>query len=118
MFFSAFSRVPTMAEASPAPTPSSSDSAALEAALALLIEQDVLDGATPVTADTDLFAAGLDSMAIMQLLLLIEEHHGVMLTAADLTRENFGSVRRLADLVTRRLQEKHAAPDTAPHGQR
>ena len=35
--------------------------------------------------------AGLDSMATMQLLLLIEDRFGIWLPEEDLTRENFAS---------------------------
>ena len=40
-------------------------------------------------------------MAIMQLLILIEERFGARLSEADVTRENFSSVRHLAALIAR-----------------
>lgn len=48
----------------------------------------------------DLFAAGLDSMAIMQLLLLIEESYGVQIPMGEVTRENFQTTAAIARLVT------------------
>jgi acyl carrier protein len=48
----------------------------------------------------DLFAAGLDSMAIMQLLLLIEESFGVQIPMGEVTRENFHTTAAIARLVT------------------
>lgn len=54
----------------------------------------------------DLFAAGLDSMAIMQLLLLIEESYGVQIPMGEVTRENFHTTAAIARLVT----EKQARP--------
>jgi acyl carrier protein len=42
-------------------------------------------------------------MAIMQLLLLIEQKFGVMLPESDLSRENFNDIRSLARLLEKRL---------------
>jgi len=52
----------------------------------------------PAGADgaTDLFAAGMDSMAVMQLIVIIEERWGVRLGAEDATREVLGTPERLA----------------------
>jgi acyl carrier protein len=54
----------------------------------------------------DLFAAGLDSMAIMQLLLLIEEEFGVQIPMGEVTRGNFHTTGAIARLVT----EKQSKP--------
>lgn len=62
----------------------------------------------------DLFAAGLDSMAIMQLLLLIEEEMGVVIPAESVSRENFATVETLARLVRSRMQEQAEAVAPEP----
>ena len=64
-----------------------------------LVSQDILDVGPGFNAQSNLFDAGLDSMAIMQLLLLIEQNFGVRLPAAKLTREHFSSVDDLARLM-------------------
>jgi acyl carrier protein len=64
-----------------------------------LVTQDVLEVGPDFNAQSNLFDAGLDSMAIMQLLLLIEQNFGVRLPAAKLTREHFSSVDDLARLM-------------------
>ncbi len=64
-----------------------------------LITREILEVGPDFTAESNLFDAGLDSMAIMQLLLLIEQHLGVRLPAAKLTRENFSSTEDLARLI-------------------
>ena len=64
-----------------------------------LIRTDVLDTAEPLTPQSDLFAAGLDSMGIMQLLLAIEDRFGVAMDPADLSRENFSTAEKIAALV-------------------
>ena len=50
----------------------------------------------------DLFAAGLDSMAVMQLVVLAEEKYGVVLGPADINRENLSTPIALAELINRK----------------
>lgn len=64
-----------------------------------IVTQDVLEVGPDFNAQSNLFDAGLDSMAIMQLLLLIEQNFGVQLPAAKLTQEHFSSVDDLARLM-------------------
>lgn len=52
--------------------------------------------------DGDLFAAGLDSMAVMQLVVAVEDEYGVELGPDDLTRENLATPITLAALITAR----------------
>lgn len=49
--------------------------------------------------DGDLFAAGLDSMAVMQLVVAVEDQYGVELGPDDLTRENLATPITLARLI-------------------
>ncbi len=51
----------------------------------------------------DLFSAGLDSMAIMQLLLILEEKFGVRIPMGEVTRENFGSTEAIAALIRQKV---------------
>ena len=64
-----------------------------------LIRTEILDTAEPLAPESDLFAAGLDSMGIMQLLLAIEDRFGVVIDPADLSRENFSTGEKIAVLV-------------------
>lgn len=64
-----------------------------------LIRTEVLDTGEMLTPQSDLFAAGLDSMGIMQLLLAIEDRFGVPIDPADLSRANFSSTSKIAALV-------------------
>lgn len=50
--------------------------------------------------DGDLAAAGLDSQAIVQLVLAVEDEYGVELLPADLTRENLATPSSLAALIS------------------
>lgn len=87
------------------------DQAALAVELTELIRENVLEAAEELTPETNLFDAGLDSMAIMQLLLVIEENFGVMLDGADLTRDNFGTATDLAGLIHERAAAQESAGD-------
>jgi len=73
----------------------------LEEALLRLVREKLFDGGEPMTVETDLFAAGLDSMGIMQLMISIEERFGVRVPEASVTRENFSTASSLAALVRR-----------------
>jgi len=53
--------------------------------------------------DGDLVAAGLDSMAVMQLVTAVEDEYGVELTPDDLTRENLATPRTLAALIAAKI---------------
>lgn len=71
----------------------------MENKLLEIIQTEILDSSEPLTIQTDLFEAGLDSMAIMQLLLHIEDHFEVALEPADLSRENFQTIPRIVSLI-------------------
>jgi D-alanine--poly(phosphoribitol) ligase subunit 2 len=77
----------------------------MENELTVLIATEVLDTDQALTPQSDLFAAGLDSMGIMQLLLAIEDRFGVAIDPADLSRDNFSTAEKIAALVA----EKKAA---------
>ena len=76
----------------------------LEEELVLLIRERLLETTPDFSETSNLFDAGLDSMAIMQLLLLIEEKYGIMLSDADLSTDNFKSAQQLAILLEMRMK--------------
>ncbi len=49
--------------------------------------------------DSDLFSAGLDSMAIMQTILIIEDQFAVKLPDCSITRATFSTARHIAEAV-------------------
>ena len=71
----------------------------LEQQLVVLLRDRLLETDAPIEPGTDLYNVGMDSMAIMQLLILIEEEYGVALPECALTRKNFSTVKQLAHLV-------------------
>lgn len=74
----------------------------LETELVTLIRERLLETQGDFDAGSDLYENGLDSMAMMQLLVLIEEEYGVAIPEADLTRHNFSTARQLAKLIRER----------------
>jgi len=71
----------------------------LEQQLVLLVSERLLETQPGFDAGSNLYESGLDSMAIMQLLILIEEEYGVALPESELTRQNFSTVRSVAGLI-------------------
>jgi acyl carrier protein len=80
-----------------------SDLLTLENELVLLIRERLLETTPDFSPTSNLYDAGLDSMAIMQLLLLLEEKYGIMLPDSDLSKENFSTTHHLAILLQKRL---------------
>ena len=71
----------------------------LEEDLIQVIRQSLLDLDPDFGSTSDFFAAGLDSMSIMQLLLILEERYGASLTLSEVSRENLASPQALANLI-------------------
>ena len=63
------------------------------------ILRETLDPELAIGMDNDLFEAGLDSMAIMQLLIAIETRLGKTISVREVTRENFKSARSILSLL-------------------
>ena len=69
-----------------------------EEIIAWLNEEGMVELDRDFQADGDLFAAGLDSMAVMQLVVAAEEKFNVVLGPQDITRANLATPRAMADL--------------------
>lgn len=74
----------------------------LERQLVSFIRERLLDTPPDFDAESSLYEAGLDSMALMQLLILIEAEYAVVLPDSDLTHRNFSTARRVAELICAR----------------
>lgn len=68
----------------------------------MIRDEEMLDLPTDFSADDDLFEAGLDSMAVMQLIVVIQEKFGAILSAADANREALGTPARIAATIEAR----------------
>lgn len=78
----------------------------LEERIFLILRDDLLAAGGEFTPDSDLVAAGLDSMAVTQLMLAVEESTGVWVDESLLTPENLASARSLAACVHALLGER------------
>jgi len=90
---------------------SSPSSSALDTAVLNLVREEVLQTPPGFGTESDLFAAGLDSMAIMQMLLLLEERFGVSLPVETVSRENFQSAASIAKLLAARGVKVEGEPE-------
>lgn len=84
----------------------SSEATAIDQQLLRAIGERILELPADFTADSDLYDAGLDSMATMQLMLVIEEKFGVNLPEAQVSCANFRTVAQLARLVEKCLARR------------
>lgn len=81
----------------------------LEQAILDAIRESLLpDLPAGFAADADLFSVGLDSMGIMQIVLLLEERFHCTVQPTDLTRKNFSSAAALASLIRGRAAAPRA----------
>jgi acyl carrier protein len=71
----------------------------LEERIAALIKDKFLEVPGELQPAADLFALGIDSMGIMQLLILIEQSFGVRIPDRAVTQDNFRSPVRIAELI-------------------
>ena len=69
------------------------------------LRDDLLELEEGFGVEYDLFRAGLDSMSIMQVILLVEEKFSVKIPDGMVKRELFVSARRIAEMVVN-LQEE------------
>ena len=84
----------------------------VEAKLIDYIQNELVPGSLPdLAVDSDLVGEGiLDSTAFMQMVLWIEEQFDHSVDVDDMTPENFGTVRNMADYLRRK------APDQVTQG--
>jgi acyl carrier protein len=64
-----------------------------------IVRQDILSVDDSFTKESNLIEAGLDSLALTQLMLAIEENTGVWVDESLLTEETLASVKALSALV-------------------
>ena len=72
------------------------------AVLTAFINSSIMARGHPLQPDDDLELAGLDSMALLKVLLFIEAEFGFWIPDEDLVQENVRSPRTLAIYICRR----------------
>jgi acyl carrier protein len=78
----------------------------IEAELLAFLRRDIFSPETNLTADTDLVAAGFDSMSLVKLLLHVETKYGRWIPESEITNEALASVHTLAATAAKVLNEK------------
>jgi acyl carrier protein len=68
--------------------------------------KEALNQNGPFSGQTNLIEAGLDSMILIELLLLVEEKYGFWIPESYLTEEVFDNVKTLAGSIAALLHEK------------
>ena len=71
-------------------------------ALTTFINTSIMARGHPVHPDEDLEEAGVDSMALLKILLFIEAEFGFWMPDEDLVEENTASARALANYICQR----------------
>lgn len=69
-----------------------------------LNDEDVLELDWDFPEEGNLFEAGLDSMAVMQLVVAVEDRFGVELGPDDLTKANLATPTTLAALIAAKME--------------
>jgi methoxymalonate biosynthesis acyl carrier protein len=64
-----------------------------------LIDEGLFPLHQSVTEDSDLFAEGLDSLALMQLIVFLEKEFSINISPEDLDRKNFSTLANIANMV-------------------
>ncbi len=88
--------------------------AGMEKEVAELIGTHIIELPPGFGSEDDLFALGLDSMAIMQLLLALEEGFGIAIPVESVSRQNFSTVSAISGMVMDRGGSPLIAPAEPP----
>lgn len=65
------------------------------------ISSELLELEWDLDLDSNLFDAGMDSMTIMQVILMVEDEYGTKLPDSAIKRETFATTRCIAEAVVR-----------------
>lgn len=82
------------------------DAQQVEAELLGFVRREVFAPTVELTAETDLVAAGFDSMSLVRVLLFIETTYGLWIPEKEITAETLSNLRSLAAAVCRLLHER------------
>jgi acyl carrier protein len=78
----------------------------IETKLLGFLKREVFAPEVAVTPETDLVAAGFDSMSLVRLLLFIEADYGFWIPESEITGDALKNVRALANTIARLLNAR------------
>ncbi len=73
----------------------------IETELLAFVKREVFAPDVALTAESDLIAAGFDSMSLVRVLVFVETTYGIWIPESELTGDTLGSIRNLAATVAR-----------------
>lgn len=82
--------------------PAGTEQDAVAAALTAFINANIMARGRFIEPDDDFELMGIDSMALLKVLLFVEAEFGFWMPDQDLVAENLASPRALADYICRR----------------
>lgn len=82
------------------------DTPEIEAELLAFVQREVFAPELAITADTDLVAAGFDSMSLVRMLLFVETTYGLWIPEKEINGDTLRNLRTVAALVFRLLHER------------
>jgi acyl carrier protein len=80
--------------------------AEIQEKLLAFLHREVFAPQLEVTVETDLLAAGFDSMSLVRLLLFVEKTYGLWIPESEITSEALSNLRSLAATISRLLNER------------
>jgi len=78
----------------------------IEVELLAFLHREVFAPEVALTADTDLVAAGFDSMSLVRMLLFIEMTYGLWIPEKEINSDTLRNLRTVAATVSRLLHER------------
>ena len=78
----------------------------IEAELLAFLHREVFAPEAGTTAETDLVAAGFDSMSLVRMLLFVETTFGLWIPEKEINSDTLRNVRTLAATISRLLHER------------
>ena len=82
------------------------DTREIEAGLLEFVRREIFADDADITAESDLIAAGFDSMSLVRVLLHVETTYGLWIPANEITGETLRNLNSLAAAVGRLLHDK------------
>lgn len=82
------------------------EAAQIETDLLAFVRREVFATQVDATLDTDLVAAGFDSMSLVRLLVFVEQTYGMWVPESEITGESLQNLRTLASTVARLLNAR------------
>jgi acyl carrier protein len=78
----------------------------IEADLLAFVRREVFSAEVDATLETDLVAAGFDSMSLVRLLVFIEQTYGMWIPEKEINSDMLRNLRTVAATVSRLLHER------------